>query len=139
MGFRPRQRGGGCVSPHDMEMRAGASIHWLRLTVTWVIMNAATPGPRTLFTITVNTVEHQACLHPLMMISLDLLSSVFTPFLHASGNLLAPAAVVVGLGGGVVTGLVLWPGLVGVLAETIVKLKYYSLLGLCDSQECCDD
>jgi len=60
------------VGPHDMEMRAGASIHWLRLTVTWVIMNAATPGSRTLFTITVNTVEHQACLHPLMMISLDL-------------------------------------------------------------------
>ena len=43
------------MSPHDMEMRAGASIHWLRLAVTWVIMNAATPGSRTLFTITVNS------------------------------------------------------------------------------------
>ena len=28
-------RGGVMWGPHAMEMRAGASIHWLRLAVTW--------------------------------------------------------------------------------------------------------
>ena len=44
--------------------------------------------------------------------------------------LLPPAAVVLGLGGGVVAGLVLGPGLVGVLAQTVIQLQADTVLYL---------
>ena len=42
--------------------------------------------------------------------------------------LLPPAAVVLGLGGGVVAGLVLGPGLVGVLAQAVIQLQADTVL-----------
>ena len=44
--------------------------------------------------------------------------------------LLPPAAVVLGLGGGVVAGLVLGPGLVGVLAQAVIQLQADTVLYL---------
>ena len=44
--------------------------------------------------------------------------------------LLPPAAVVLGLGGGVVAGLVLGPGLVGVLAQAVIQLQADTVLHL---------
>ena len=44
--------------------------------------------------------------------------------------LLPPAAVVLGLGGGVVAGLVLGPRLVGVLAQAVIQLQADTVLYL---------
>ena len=44
--------------------------------------------------------------------------------------LLPPAAVVLGLGGGVVAGLVLGSGLVGVLAQAVIQLQADTVLYL---------
>ena len=40
-----------------------------------------------------------------------------------AARLLPPAAVIIGLAGGVVAGLVLWAGLVGVAPKAVVQLK----------------
>ena len=51
-------------------------------------------------------------------------------FLSRYSLLLPPAAVVLGLGGGVVAGLVLGPRLVGVLAQAVIQLQADTVLYL---------